>query len=184
MNKLKSAFLIAGSIFAVGAIALSIQLSSQAKKQTLGEVRGADLHKHGKVAGSLIVSITAPDGVVSRAGERLNLVANVESTSNLSGLRYVWLLPPGVTIDRGALEGTIGTLNDGEAATIPLTIVSNSDDNKQIDLRVYRMQNGESVGHVAQYNTVTQTEIDQALQTKAEILSERGPASEQFKIMQ
>lgn len=184
MKKLKSALLISGSVLAIGALALSMQLSTRSKKQTLGEVRGHDLHKHGKAAGSLLVSISAPDGSISRAGERLNLVATVESTSNLSGLRYVWLLPQGVTIDRGSLEGTIGTLNDGEAATIPLSIVSNSNENKQIDLRVYRMQNGESVGHVAQYNTVTQMEIDQALQTKAEILSERGPASEQFKIMQ
>lgn len=139
----------------------------------------------GKGGGNLNVSFTSSsDNLLPGA---LNLIASITSTRDLSDLRYEWLLPDGVTLTKGLLNGDIGTLADGDESTIEVSLAIPSIENKQVHLQVYRLVDGEKMGQVAQYNTIDQKSIDREMASKRETLeaeSARAPASEKPKLME
>lgn len=154
--------------------------ASLEKQILLKELTGLD-HHHGKAGGSLRLEIRAPGkrSLDASSGSTIALEAEVEALANLEGLRYNWRLPEGVTAEGGDLEGEIGSLAEGAKTTLQITLVSQTLENRQVHLHVYRMVNGETMGNVAQYNTVLQEKIDEDIQRKAEILSKKSTEAEE-----
>jgi hypothetical protein len=153
------------------------------KKQILGEVKAHDLHKQGKGSSMLTVEI-APVAAGADATSALELEAKVQALQDIDGLEYTWLLPDGVTAVGGAVEGTLGTLANGAETKLRLSVISSSADNKQIHLHVFKRVNGEAMGQMAQYNTVSQPKIDAALKNKADMLGQREADGQEEKMVQ
>jgi hypothetical protein len=124
-----------------------------------------------KASGILDVEITAPAKGVAGTGSIIDLEARVEAQSNLDGLKYVWILPTdGVTIISGHQEDDIGSMTEGQTTVIHLSVQSQTAENRQIHLNVFKMVDGEPLGKMAQYNTVNQESIEALAQSKAAAL--------------
>jgi hypothetical protein len=109
----------------------------------------------------------------------LNLKAHVEVHTDVTDLKYQWVLPEGVTMASGSPEGDLGNLMGGEAKEIEASLLVPAKENKQIHLQVYSMVNGERMGDVAQYKTVRQSEIERTLASKRELLDEQVSSGSQ-----
>lgn len=131
-----------------------------------------------KGAGHMAVSLTSPDG--RRSDGSLVLIAKIAAAVDLEGLKYEWVLPDGVTLASGSLNGDIGTLAEGAANSQAITVNVSSQKSSIIHFHAYRLSAGEKVGQVAQYNSLEQSSINLSLAfTRQSIESEsaRKPAS-------
>ncbi len=122
----------------------------------------------GKGSSNLDVSIT--DGQLSESGV-LNLKANISTHVDVQDLKYVWVLPEGVSMASGTNEGVLGSITAGESASIEGSFLVPSTENKRIHLQVFTESNGEKMGDVVQYNTIEQKEIERSLASKRERLA-------------
>lgn len=140
-----------------------------------------DAHLQGKGSGSLKIDIRNFGKGPITAGSSAELSATVEALADLSGLEYNWLLPEGITAEAGATKGSIGRLAQGEKTTLNLSITSSVTENRQVHLNVYRKVGGESLGEIAQFNTVLQEKIDGEIEKRAEILKAQANPGKDFE---
>jgi len=140
-------------------------LEKHSEASTSGEDR--------KASGNMYVSLSSPDG--RKADGTLVLDANVSATTDLTDLKYEWILPEGVVLVSGAQSGSFGSLAGGAQTSTEVTL-SVPTSNSHVIFHAYREMAGEKLGQVAQYNTVDQQSIDVKLALKRESLS-RKPAS-------
>lgn len=146
-------------------------------------IREDGLRKQGKGSSVVFVELKSLGGTPAVAGRPFELEANIEARGDLDDLRYSWLLPEGVTLSTGSLDGTLASLKTGEHTTLTASFVSGSDENRQIHLHVYKMVNGEAQGQMAQFNSTEQEKIAERLSEKARFSSSHD-SSEQQKVMQ
>jgi hypothetical protein len=138
-----------------------------------------------KASGILEVEITSPEKTNVQAGSVLSLEAKVESLANTDDLKFAWILPAGVTIVSGPQEGTLGSMAEGQSTVIRLAVQTQTAENRQIHLNVFKLVDGEPLGKVAQFNTVDQASIEAAAKSKAEILQSTSASTETHqKVMQ
>jgi hypothetical protein len=131
-----------------------------------------------KGAGALKITLTSPDG--RRSDGTLVLNAKVVATTELEGLKYEWVLPDGVTLVSGALDGDIGTLAEGASNAQDVTLNVSAQTNSFVHFHAYRLSGGEKVGQLAQYNTLEQESINSSLaftRQSIESAQSRKPAS-------
>ncbi len=145
------------------------QASPEKVKTLMGESK-PDIHKLQKGSGALEIQITSPQKSNLDAGSVIELEASVTAKMDLNDLQFGWLLPEGITAETGSVDGQIGKLAAGESTTLRLTIKSTTNDNRRVHLHVFRHENGEPSGKMAQYNTVDQEVIEAKLTSKAEML--------------
>lgn len=142
-------------------------------------------HKvHAKVSGQYEVEIRSLQSPVAEAGDQILLEATITSLQDVDAAYFAWNLPEGV-LPTSAITGELGPLHVGETKTVTLQAVSATEENKHIHLHVYKMEAGEKLGSMTQYNTRDQEKIEARLRTKAENLAIQNGASEnRQKIMQ
>ncbi|MES2965089.1 MAG: hypothetical protein V4760_14485 [Bdellovibrionota bacterium] len=147
-------------------------------------------HPYGAAAkggGQLEVSLATDVRSPIPMGTPFTLTASIIATSDLADLRYEWILPDGVTIAGGTAVGTIGDLVNGASVDRMIQLTTSTDDNRQVQLHVYRLVGGEPIGHMAQFNTRDHAKIAEEMHTKVQALGmtrSREPASERRKLMQ
>lgn len=143
--------------------------ASTSKQEVLNRTH-SHTHMQGKGGGSLVINVTAPAKKPIDVGSAIDLQATVEALSSLSGLKFKWIIPDGITVESGDAQGELGSIGEGETKSLGLRVVSQVADNRQIHLHVYREVGGESMGEIAQYNTVLQEKINEEIDRKAEVL--------------
>ncbi len=149
----------------------------KSKQETLKQKPGALLKKFGKPSSVVEIAIEAQTQDKVSAGSTFQFEAKVEAQSDLSDLKFAWLLPKdGLKVLGGSVEGHIGSMRAGEKTTLRLSVLSETSENRQIHLHVFKLVNGEPMGKIAQYNTVNQPRIDFELQEKAAILGQMEEA--------
>ena len=140
------------------------------------------LRKQGKGSGLVEVTIRSSQDGPASAGQPFELEAEIETRSAVDDLRFAWLLPEGVTATSGALDGSLGNVQVGEKLKVTGTFVSESGDNRQIHLHVFKMTNGEAMGQMAQFNTVDREKLVEEVKEKSRFFL--GSGNEQQKVMQ
>ncbi len=147
------------------------------KQKTLNLNSPSRLKVIGKPSSLVEINIEAPGQHAATAGSIVQLEARIEAQRDINDLRFAWLLPKaGLQVVSGASEGSLGTLGAGEQTTLRLNVLSETAENRQIHLHVYRVVNGEAMGKMAQYNTVNQMRIDREIQEKSDILGQMEKA--------
>lgn len=144
-------------------------LQIQKREILRGPGGGYRIPVSGKSNGMMAIAITAPGkGAVGR-GTVIDLKADIEARSDLQGLKYLWILPKdGVRLVSGAMEGDLGSLASGQLASVEISVISDTDENRRVHLHVYKVVDGENMGQMAQYNTVNQEAIEWVAKDKAE----------------
>lgn len=156
----------------------SLTTTGLSKEEVLRGHASKHLPVSGKSNGVLEIAITAPGKGAVGAGSQINLDAAIETFSDLQNAKYLWILPKdGVHVVSGQISGDLGDLLAGKITHLQLSVVSDTDQNRQIHLHVYRIVNGENMGKMAQYNTVDQEAIEWVAKDKAEKLREAAEAS-------
>lgn len=140
-----------------------------------------DLPFEGKGSGSLKIAIASHAKNPMSAGSSAELEATVEALEDLENLQFNWLLPDGVSAVVGPTQGRLGRLSRGDKTTLNLTIISAVDDNKQVHLHVYRKVGDESMGEIAQFNTVLQDKIESEIEKRAEVLKAQAESGKELE---
>ena len=151
----------------------SPSVADTTKLQVLEKHSEASLDSEHKASGNMQVTLSSAEG--RRSDGSLAVEAHVTAMSELTDLKYEWVLPDGTTVSAGTPTGSLGTLAEGASAVSTLT-VNVSSSNSQIVFHAYRELAGEKIGQVAQYNTVDQSTLDTKLALKRDSLV-RTPAS-------
>lgn len=143
-----------------------------------------------KTGDSLKVDVKAlqnsnKDGYGAQSGFTVDLEAKVSVTDHLGDLKFIWILPSGVRVERGEVTGTITGLEPGSTdATLRISIKSDVPENRKVHLHVYRMVNGEAQGYIRQYNTIDQDRIDRDLLEKAQLFRSELEKDKKIRIVQ
>ena len=132
----------------------------------------------GKGRGIVQIEITSPEKGDSPVGSIIELVASVTAKRPSESYEFTWLLPEGVSVAGGETQGVIGRMERGDQTQLRLSVVKNTEENRQIHLHVFTRVGNKSRGKMAQFNTVDQTRIDAEIRTKAEIIRSRMPAAD------
>jgi hypothetical protein len=138
-----------------------------------------------KGGGSLDLMITRSDSTAPLlTGSTGEFTGSITALADLADLEYIWILPDGARAVDGSVEGNLGTLHAGEKRTLTLSIESLTTENRQVYLHVYRLMNGEAVGQIAQYNTMTQPQINRDLKSKLEVWSKKAERGDRLHVVQ
>lgn len=119
-----------------------------------------EIHKHThKLSGPLTSSIEMI-GTPPSAGDIFVLKGVITATSTPGAVTYKWILPAGVELVNGELDGSVDGLNAGESREVQVTLRQLSSENEQVHLQV---SGGSDVGRfatVSQHNTLLQKAIE------------------------
>lgn len=121
----------------------------------------------GKGSGGFTIQLK--ENGVSAPGS-LNLKASVEVDADIQDVKYHWVLPEGVALQNGLIDGDLGALAADETTEFEASFVVPESSNKQIHLQVYSEVNGARLGDVVQYNSIHEEEIERSLASKRETL--------------
>ena len=144
------------------------------------------LRMEGKGSASFIVDVSSLINPVTAAGSPISLSVNVVSQFSSDAVYFAWDLPAGITTS-AATTGLIGPMSAGVPQTITFQATSETADNLQIHLNVYRMQGDERIGQTALYNTVTQAKLESEAYANMKAMQVHRaslPAEAKYKIMQ
>jgi hypothetical protein len=119
-----------------------------------------------KIRGSLTVKIRALNEF--DVNQPLIYEAVVNSDSDLALTDYKWILPRGMEILKGTPEGHLVHLTAGEPQTIEITLLSLTDENRQLHIHVTGQEPGILFTASDQYNTKDQPVIDAEIKVLAE----------------
>lgn len=159
----------------------SLDFSSTAptKAELLNTKQAATEGTENKGSGGMTIALSSGEGL--RSDGSLTIQAHVTAAIALTDLKYEWVLPEGVTLAAGALNGDLSSLTEGASTDLSLTVSATPQANSQVRLHVYRLVAGEKVGQIAHYNTLDQPVIDQKMAMKRESMKSellRSPASD------
>jgi hypothetical protein len=128
-----------------------------------------------KRSGIVELAIQAPGKTGVAQGTVIDLEASIEAKRDIDEMKYLWILPKdGVHVVSGEVSGEIGHMVGGSPTKLHLSVMSDTDENRQIHLHVYKVVNGENMGNMAQYNTVNQEALEWVAKTKAETLKQNA----------
>ena len=172
--------------FASASIAKMLVKSPRAsgKQETLRGPASEKPRANEKANGQFNVEIESLEAPASEAGAPVRLRATISSKMDVNEVYFAWNLPRGVTASV-PVEGSIGGLQAHEEKTIEFVGTSDSAENQQIHLHVFRKVGGQAMGKMTQYNTKDQERIERTLQTKAEMLeTQAAESNQQLKVIQ
>lgn len=154
--------------------------ASVSKKSEKDFVVTREIHKHThKLSGPLTSEIELI-GTPPTAGDIFVLKGVITATSDPGAVvTYKWILPVGVELVNGMLEGSVEGLNAGESREVQVTLRQLSTENEQVHLQV---SGGSDVGRfamVSQHNTLLQKAIEEGYKEQLKKTEEHAAEHQQ-----
>lgn len=132
----------------------------------------------GKATSSFQVIMQVVQGAADGINSPYVLEAEINSVTDTEEVQYTWLLPPGVDLVSGQIEGSLADLKAFEKKSVRIELKNHRRDNQQIHLHVFKTLNRENVGFMAQFNTLMNSDKD----PKDTRLSEKSQEASRSKV--
>ena len=174
-----------GILIFVGVASATAAYVKPAVRPINAEQRKA-LRLQGKGSASFVVDVQSLVNPVTAAGSPISLSVTVTSQFDSDAVYFAWDVPAEIT-PSSAIRGLIGPMVSGVPQTITFQAISETAENKQIHLNVYRMQGDERIGQTALYNTVTQAKLESEAYANMKAMQVHRaslPVEAKYKIMQ
>lgn len=153
--------------FSVIAIALASQYADISKPVTrapaatkkdllLGDTKGLNLKYTQKIRGPLSANIELIGATPEKTGDVYSLKGFVSSSEELRDVEFKWVLPNGLELVNGVLQGTISILKSDLGSEVQITVRNLEAVNHQVHLIVSGATRGMRFAESVQYNTLLQ----------------------------